>query len=59
MPLPPPSPKIDVPRDAVSQEVSLMLLDERVKWIAVQFQKNDGAVDLFRVTPWTSDPTGG
>jgi len=59
MPLPPPSPKTDVPRDAVSKEVALMLLDDDVKWIAVVFQKNDGTDDLFQVTPWTTNPTGG
>lgn len=59
MALPPPSPKTRVPRDKVSEEVQMMLmLDKRVKWIAVVFEKNDGAQDLFTVTPWTSDPTG-
>jgi hypothetical protein len=57
--LPPPSPKNNVTRDAVSNEVALMLLDPRVKWIAVVFEKNDGAADRFSVTPWTKDPTGG
>lgn len=56
--LPPPSPKNNVTRDAVSNEVALMLLDPRVKWIAVVFEKNDGAADRFSVTPWTKDPTG-
>ncbi|MCW5625840.1 MAG: hypothetical protein KIT73_14100 [Burkholderiales bacterium] len=59
MPLPPPSPKTDVPRDAVHTEIDAMLLDPRVKWIAVVFEKNDGSVDRFAVTPWTSDPTAG
>lgn len=59
MPLPPPSAKTDVPRDAVSREVQMMLLDERVKWIAVVFDKSNGTDDLFKVTPWITDPTGG
>lgn len=57
MALPPPNPKIDVPRDAVSQEVEFMLLDQRVKWIAIEFDRNDGSDDLFKVTPWIKDPT--
>ncbi len=59
MPLPPPSPKTNVERDAVSDEVAMMLLDTSVKWIAVVFEKNDGATDRFSVTPWTKDPTAG
>ncbi|MBX9630571.1 MAG: hypothetical protein K2X67_08630 [Burkholderiales bacterium] len=60
MALPPPSPKAHVPRDEVSNEVKMMLkLDDRVRWIAVVFEKNDGVQDLFTVTPWTSDPTAG
>lgn len=55
--LPPPSPKHNVTRDAVSNEIALMLLDARVKWIAVVFEKNDGTDDRFSVTPWTEDPT--
>jgi hypothetical protein len=44
----------------VSNEVKMMLkLDDRVRWIAVVFEKNDGVQDLFTVTPWTSDPTAG
>lgn len=59
MALPPPSPKTGVPRDKVSDEVEMMLmLDDRVKWIAVVFEKNDGVRDLFTVTPWTTNPTG-
>lgn|GEM_PF-5863206 len=56
--LPPPSPKTNLTRDGVSNEVALMLLDSRVKWIAVVFERHDGAADRFSVTPWTKDPTG-
>ena len=57
MPLPPPKPKTDVPRFDVAQEVDAMLMDERVRWIAVVFERNDGTNDRFKVTPWTEDPT--
>ncbi|MEO8040703.1 MAG: hypothetical protein ABI794_18190 [Betaproteobacteria bacterium] len=59
MPLPVPSPKTDVPRDAVAQEIELMLFDDRVRWIAVEFESSGATGDFFRVTPWTTDPTGG
>ena len=57
--LPPPSPKTNVPRLDVGQEVDAMLMDDRVRWIALEFERNDGMTDRFKVTPWTEDPTTG
>lgn len=56
---PPPKPKTNVPRLDVAQEVDAMLMDDRVRWIAVVFERNDGTTDRFEVTPWTEDPTTG
>jgi hypothetical protein len=36
-----------------------MLLDVRVKWIAIVFEATVNGVDQFTVTPYTSDPTSG
>lgn len=59
MALQPPSPQTNVPRDDVSNVVDAMLLDVRVKWIAVVFEATVSGVDQFTVTPYTSDPTSG
>ena len=59
MSLQPPSPQTGVPRDDVHNVVEAMLLEEQVKWIAIVFEKKSGAQDLFTVTPFTADPTGG
>ena len=48
-----------MPRDDVGNVVGAMLLDERVQWIAVVFEQNDGGVDEFTVTPYIEDPTTG
>lgn len=57
MALNPPSEQTDVPRDDVHNVVEAMLLDSRVKWIAIVFESNNGGTDSFNVTPWTKDPT--
>jgi len=60
MALQPPSPQTSVPRDDTGNVVDAMLLDARVKWIAIVFEATaaDG-VDRFTVTPYVEDPTTG
>jgi hypothetical protein len=57
MPLQLPSTQTGVPRDDASHVVDAMLLDDRVKWISIVFEKSDGGVDRFTVTPYVADPT--
>ena len=57
MALQPPSPQSNVPRADVANVVDAMLLDSRVKWIAVVFEATTGGVDKFTVTPYLTDPT--
>lgn len=57
MSLQPPSPQTGVPRDDVHNVVEAMLLDDRIKWIAIVFEKNAGGQDLFTLTPYVLDPT--
>jgi hypothetical protein len=52
-----PDPQTGVPRDDVHNVVEAMLLEERVKWIAIVFEKNAGGRDLFTVSPFVTDPT--
>jgi hypothetical protein len=59
MALQPPSPQTNVPRDDVSNVADAMLLDVRVKWIAIVFEATVNGIDQFTVTPYTSDPTSG
>lgn len=59
MPLQPPSQQLNVPRDDVSNVVDTMLMDTRVKWIAVVFQDTVDSTDRFIITPHIVDPTGG
>jgi hypothetical protein len=59
MALNPPSPQTNVPRDDVGNVVDAMLLDVRVKWIAVVFEATVNGVDQFTVTPYINDPTLG
>jgi hypothetical protein len=48
-----------VPRDDAGNVADAMLLDTRVKWIAVVFEATVDGVDQFTVTPYISDPTSG
>lgn len=57
MALQPPSPQTNVPRDDASNVVDAMLLDTRVKWLAIVFEANVNGVDQFKITPFTTDPT--
>ena len=59
MALPPPSTQTGVPRDDASNVVDAMLLDNRVKWISIVFEKTDNGIDRFTVTPFIADPTAG
>ena len=59
MGLQPPSPQTNVPRDDVGNVVDAMLLEVRVKWIAIVFEATVNGVDQFTVTPYISDPTSG
>ncbi len=59
MALQPPSPQTNVPRDDTGNVVDAMLLDTRVKWIAIIFEATVGGVDHFTVTPYVDDPTTG
>jgi hypothetical protein len=59
MALQPPSPQTNVPRDDTGNVVDAMLLDTRVKWIAIVFEATVNGVDQFTVTPYVSDPTLG
>ena len=59
MALQPPSPQTNVPRDDAGNVVDAMLLDTRVKWIAVVLEATVDGVDQFTVTPYISDPTSG
>jgi len=59
MSLQPPSPQTNVPRDDAGNVVDAMLLDARVKWIAIVFETTVNGVDQFTVTPYISDPTSG
>jgi hypothetical protein len=54
-----PSTQTGVPRDDASNVVDAMLLDDRVKWISIVFEKTDGGVDHFTVTPFTEHPARG
>ena len=54
-----PSPQTGVPRGDVHNVVEAMLLEDRVKWISIVFEKRQGGQDLFMVTPFVADPTGG
>jgi hypothetical protein len=58
MALQPPSAQTSVPRDDAGNVVDAMLLDARVKWIAIVFEATVDGVDRFTVTPYISDPTG-
>jgi len=58
MSLQPPSPQTGVPRDDAGNVVDAMLLDARVKWIAIVFEAAIDGVDRFTVTPYIIDPTG-
>jgi len=57
MALQPPSPQTNVPRDDAGDVVDAMLLDTRVRWIAIVFNATVNGVDQFTVTPYISDPT--
>ena len=57
MALQPPSPQTDVPRNDVANVIDAMLLDDRVKWVAIVFEATVGGVDRFTVTPYVVDPT--
>ena len=59
MSLLPPSPQTGVPRQEVNDVVDAMLLDPRVKWIAIVVEGGAGAQELFTVTPYIVDPTTG
>jgi hypothetical protein len=59
MALQPPSPQSAVVRDDVGNVVDAMLLDSRVKWIAIVYQDTNAGVDRFTVTPHVVDPTQG
>jgi len=57
MALQPPSPQTNVPRFDVANVVDAMLLDSRVKWIAIVYEATVGGVDRFTITPHIVDPT--
>ena len=59
MALQPPLPQTHVPRDDAGNVVDAMLLDARVKWIALVFEATVNGVDQFTVTPYINDPTAG
>jgi hypothetical protein len=59
MALQPPSPQSNVPRTDVSNVVDAMLLDSRVKWIAIVYEGTASGVDRFTITPYVVDPTKG
>jgi hypothetical protein len=51
------APMPDVPRDEVHRVIRAMMRDVRVRWVSVVFQGQNGATDLFTLTPFTQDPT--
>jgi len=57
MALQPPSPQSNVPRTDVANVVDAMLLDSRVKWVAIVYEATVGGVDTFTVNPYIVDPT--
>jgi hypothetical protein len=57
MALQPPSPQSNVVRDDVGNVVDAMLLDNRVKWIAIVYQDTNAGADRFTITPHIVDPT--
>jgi hypothetical protein len=57
MPLQSPSAQTGVPRGDVGDVVESMLLDERVRWIAIVLRDSVAGEDRFEVTPWLIDPT--
>jgi hypothetical protein len=57
MPLQPPSAQTGVPRGDVGEVVESMLVDQRVRWIAIVVQDSMAGEDRFEVTPWVIDPT--
>jgi hypothetical protein len=59
MSLQPPSPQTNVQRGDAGNVVDAMLLDPRVKWIAVVFETTANGIDQFTVTPYIADPTSG
>ena len=62
MPLKTPSAQARVPRSDVGEVVGSMLLDERVRWIAIVVEDAASGEDRFEITPWIVDlrppPTG-
>lgn len=52
-----PSPQKGVPRSDVGQVADAMLMDDRVKWLAVVFEQKGPVEDEFTVTPYVADPT--
>ncbi len=46
----------DVPRDDVARVVKRIIADDDIKWIAIEFDRNEGGVDLFTITPWNVHP---
>jgi hypothetical protein len=59
MGLQPPSPQTGVPRNDVGNVVEAMLLDPRVKWIAIVLEQSNAGEEEFTVTPYIEDPTTG
>jgi hypothetical protein len=56
MPLKPPSAQTGVPREDVGEVVGAMLLDRRVRWIAIVVEDAAPGTDRFEITPWIVDP---
>ncbi len=48
-----------VPRGQVHRVIQTMMRDPEVRWVAILFQGNDDAGDLFTITPYVEDPTRG
>jgi hypothetical protein len=46
----------DVPRGEVARVIKRVIEDDDVKWISIEFVRNEDGVDLFDITPWNTDP---
>jgi hypothetical protein len=53
-----PAPISNVPRDEVSDVVGDMMAEDDIKWIAIEFESNQGGIDRFKITPWVTHPMG-
>jgi hypothetical protein len=52
-----PSERRGVPRSIVAAAVEQILLDPKVKWIAILHRDTVNDVDRFHILPYTEDPT--